>query len=762
MDNNQNQIWRCPECETVNKETTCIVCGTEKPKITTANNQYNKNTNNQSSLNEKYIEPSIEESINDNQKNNVVILKKQIRVLLVIMWLLIIITLVFGIVLIKNADDDSENNSIADSNARLVYSNALRYCVQCIANGKNVTDGEYTGDLSSKLSTYSFDGTKEDLDEYLSHMIGGNEETGFFKITIKNGIPESVQWNLTNNFDELNNDSIIGKYPVYGVLNTSEISLSYLNKNAGEKVEIEKNIDTTIDKNTSEITSADISEKNQVSDISEEIQVSEISRKIDENVFCYELLNCINSERKELGCAALSDNTKLKDILIRFMDDYKSGKYVKGTMKEYFRDSGYGEFQNYYEEKFDLNVYEDEKQAAKAILKYETENFSNQWIYSKWNDGSVAISENDDGTYFVTWGMACEKINQESDYEKVDSITIRNEDYSTELTELYLGTGTTANDIKDLDKMRLLENLSIVPYDGGCVVVEYDGEIIEDISVLKHLNKLTELRINWTKIKSINSLSELVNLKHLNLSNNEIEDIASLSGLVNLEYLELYDNQINDINSLKELRKLEYLDISNNPIKDISVLSNLTNLKTLHIGNYSSTLGAYLKNDDVECFSDISSLRSLKQLTKLSLYNTNTQDISALSNLSSLEHLYLNGNQIKSIDALLGLTELKNLNLSDNDITDISGIKNLIKLENLYLSGNYIKDLSEICLLPNLEYLSIEISGSDDIEQVMKLNCLNNLKSLSICMPSESKLTDAEEQMLEESFNCDIGFMWRN
>jgi len=347
--------------------------------------------------------------------------------------------------------------------------------------------------------------------------------------------------------------------------------------------------------------------------------------------------------------------------------------------------------------------------------------------------------------------------------ETKDYIVIRGIEHSIYDEELFLESGTTANDIVDLDKMTCLKKLFIRPYDGGCVVVvEYDGEIISNLSTIRNLTSLEHLRVIWTNITNVEDLANLKNLNHLELNHSKIVSIGTLENLTNLEYLDICDNQISDIACLKSLSKLKYLDLSNNPIKNIDALSNLVSLKTLHIGNYESDLGAYLITDEVECFSDVSALKNLNNLNRFSIYNTQTYDISPLSNLSSLEYLYLNGNKIQNIKPLFKLTQLKDLNLSDNNVSDIEGIEQLTGLEKLWLTGNDIIDYSPLSSMTSLKELEIGISGAEDMEQVLKLTCLENLENLYIEVPYATKLTEEEEQILKDSFDCSVSFWWRS
>ncbi len=72
---------------------------------------------------------------------------------------------------------------------------------------------------------------------------------------------------------------------------------------------------------------------------------------------------------------------------------------------------------------------------------------------------------------------------------------------------------------------------------------------------------------------------------------------------------------------------------------------------------------------------DISSLKDLKKLKILDLFDNRIQDISALKDLKELKELNLSYNQIQDISVLKNLPQLEKLNLNDNKISDFSVLK---------------------------------------------------------------------------------------
>lgn len=184
------QIWRCPECETINKEAVCTVCGTEKPIQPNPTQDKEPPPH----VNAEEIEAP---NYGPNNKR-VKAVNSTFNGLIILIWVLIAIIIAMAIVIyMLVSDKDDSEKRIANANAQLIYSNALNYCVQCRANGVTVADGGYDGNLSTASGNYSYSGTSDDLDEYLSYMVGGSENAGVYYIDINNGVPYVSVWNIS-------------------------------------------------------------------------------------------------------------------------------------------------------------------------------------------------------------------------------------------------------------------------------------------------------------------------------------------------------------------------------------------------------------------------------------------------------------------------------------------------------------------------------------------------------------------------------------
>ena len=151
-------------------------------------------------------------------------------------------------------------------------------------------------------------------------------------------------------------------------------------------------------------------------------------------------------------------------------------------------------------------------------------------------------------------------------------ITIRNERYSTALTELnFMGMNLENEEIEPLKYMVNLTYLHLA------------GNKISNLSSISGLTKLVDLQLANNQISDISLLSGLNNLTVLSLGNNQISDLSPLSGLTNLTALGLENNRISDLSPLSGLTKLAQLGLRSNRINDLSPLSGLADLWFLNV-----------------------------------------------------------------------------------------------------------------------------------------------------------------------------------
>ncbi|MFX1314164.1 MAG: TIR domain-containing protein [Promethearchaeota archaeon] len=112
--------------------------------------------------------------------------------------------------------------------------------------------------------------------------------------------------------------------------------------------------------------------------------------------------------------------------------------------------------------------------------------------------------------------------------------------------------------------------------------VEYSGQIF------KTINKKGRLILDLSNqgirdISEIKGLEKISNLRILNLNKNQITEIKGLDNLRILETLSLENNNISEIKGLDNLTLLENLLLSGNNISEIKGLGNLTSLKRIEL-----------------------------------------------------------------------------------------------------------------------------------------------------------------------------------
>ena len=319
---------------------------------------------------------------------------------------------------------------------------------------------------------------------------------------------------------------------------------------------------------------------------------------------------------------------------------------------------------------------------------------------------------------------------------EVPSITIAGQEYSTDLQKL------------DLSDMGLTD---------------------ADIQDLKYMINLYDLRLSGNNITDLTPLAVLTQLENLMLKDNQISDLSPLSGLTELRELQLGTENVGvkDLSPLAGLTKLEYLSLSAKmEIEDPSPLENLINLKELTVeGSQSGYSG---------CFSDISFLEKLPNLTTAHLnvsglesldglersvnltslevrgYNLNLTDLSALSGLTNLQELSITGsggdNFVASPDLsfLSGMKDLQTIRISmDNGgFGSLEGVQGATSLIELYLEGVMPgADFSVLSGLTKLQSLHLYGEGMV-IPTAENLNFLSGMTDLRELHLDPDGLTD--------------------
>lgn len=204
-----------------------------------------------------------------------------------------------------------------------------------------------------------------------------------------------------------------------------------------------------------------------------------------------------------------------------------------------------------------------------------------------------------------------------------------------------------------------------------------------DLSTLSFFEGLTSLAIETVYRADIDltPIRELQNLTRLVLHTPYAEGVSAIGELRNLTHLDLAGCcDISDISFLRNLTKLTYLDLNSNSIKEISVLSKLTKLEYL---NLDSAFAHYY--NAAAARKDFTRGVTVEREN----FTHRIKDISPLRNLVNLQELHLYGNQVIDISPLKGLINLEVLDLGNNNVKDISALNGLTQLTSLNLSNQF-------------------------------------------------------------------------
>ena len=320
------------------------------------------------------------------------------------------------------------------------------------------------------------------------------------------------------------------------------------------------------------------------------------------------------------------------------------------------------------------------------------------------------------------------------DYDKLSKLN--------NLREIHLNQGKTEDFNNFIDSIEKLPNLAFVDID--------DCKWIKDITPIKKLNNITELRIGRITISDLNSISKLINLKNLQLDSVNLNNIDGIENLANLETLSLYNNKIENIEKISNLTKLKTLGLGNNNISDITPLSLNVKLTSLDLRG----------NINIDANRNNYTGKKLEALNKIGEIidkgGTINLDIDKLKLFTNYKSLNLSNQNLTTLEPLEGLTELTDLNLDGNHLTleDEQSQKILASMEKLkilYVKNNQIKDLSCINELPNLTKLNA--TGDFNTFKLKDIeNIIPNLIQLGISQTTLNTINECQVENITQLY----------
>ena len=171
-----------------------------------------------------------------------------------------------------------------------------------------------------------------------------------------------------------------------------------------------------------------------------------------------------------------------------------------------------------------------------------------------------------------------------------------------------------------------------------------------------------------------------------------------------------------ELSDLRHLSYLEKLSITNRQISDLSFLEGMTRLKTLDLSG--CTISA-----------DLSILKTLPALEELSMRGCSVSSLAFLEGAPSLKKLDLASNAIGNLGVLAGIPTLQVLNLRDNAISDLSPLAALAELTELDLGENVIPSIAPLASCTKLSSLDVSENKLTDIAATQKLTALTSFRA---------------------------------
>ena len=223
---------------------------------------------------------------------------------------------------------------------------------------------------------------------------------------------------------------------------------------------------------------------------------------------------------------------------------------------------------------------------------------------------------------------------------------------------------------------------------------------------------------NKTQIyeSDIDKIVDIVGGNSLKLAGKGIKSLKGMEVFANkhITWIFLDWNEIDDLTPLKDLKTLEKISFSGNKVHDLSPLEGLTNLESI-----------IASDNEIDTLETIENLPNVKNIC---MDGNNIKKIDSIANWNNLLSMSFEKNKIEELPNLENLKHLKYMNVSGNLIQTINDIPVIETLEELEIDDNKIISLDGIQNLINLKRLSCsnnQIMEISEIENLDKLECFN-------------------------------------
>ncbi len=178
-----------------------------------------------------------------------------------------------------------------------------------------------------------------------------------------------------------------------------------------------------------------------------------------------------------------------------------------------------------------------------------------------------------------------------------------------------------------------------------------------------------------------------------------------------------------DLSDLRHLLYLEKLTLTGRQIDDLSFLEGMTRLKSLDLSG--STISG-----------DLSVIKTLPALEELSMEGCSISSLSFLEGAPSLKKLDLSSNAVGNLSVLSTINTLQTLDLSDNAVADLTPLGGLMDLTTLDVSENVLTAVDPVRNCLKLTSLDVSSNKLTSIASLQKLTGLTSFRA------EKNQLTD--------------------
>lgn len=225
-------------------------------------------------------------------------------------------------------------------------------------------------------------------------------------------------------------------------------------------------------------------------------------------------------------------------------------------------------------------------------------------------------------------------------------------------------------------------------------------------------SQITDIDI-YSKNKN-NGLEKLVNLKRITFVGITIELLEKVSHMDSIETISFEYCNISDISILRNLKKLKRISFFRVNNFDLNILAGWQTINSLDFGGKEDAF-------------NLSLLSKVPDLKSLGLCAAKLNDISFIQNIPRLECIILNQTQVTDLKPFGVLNKVKSISLRYTKVHELNGLQSLISLENLDLACTKVSDISPLQNCVNIKRLNLSHTQINDIQPLSKMKNLEEL-----------------------------------